>query len=390
MRKIWTPQGLQSLDSTQQLMDRVNSYVGKGETIRNPQTGDATYVDEGTKGVDDQPSSVAENDNNVVLGNDIEWTTGQTFANLAAPHTKALEQIRSIYNKINKNKDKSSLSSNTLRVQQAAFKGIEDYHNQALDDLTTKQQNQHDVEAMQAYKRSHFNKGKDLPRYSLGKTLWNNIKSLGNSNSIVNPWEQAFGMAVPAANALAQNLYWRNQPVQYHNTYSENPYEGAALNELAKLNYSPYEAIQAATAKERQAAYTNAQAGGLTGAQRNMNRMALALGGMQNAASIYSTANEKNNAYRAQYANALMSAGQANRQARMTAAQHDWDDYIRANGARTKGIETSMINLGNIAQQYAADRFKIRMADKTLGLYDDQRKLDWAKFNSDIKNKKAK
>jgi len=37
-------------------------------------------VDKGTKGVDNQPSSVSPNDDNVIAGNDVDWTTGVKFS----------------------------------------------------------------------------------------------------------------------------------------------------------------------------------------------------------------------------------------------------------------------------------------------------------------------
>jgi len=57
-----------------------NSWVGKGESIYNPAQGLATYIDRGTVGVNNQKSSVRENDDNVIFGNDIDMQTGTTFA----------------------------------------------------------------------------------------------------------------------------------------------------------------------------------------------------------------------------------------------------------------------------------------------------------------------
>jgi len=72
MNKVWTPSGYRN--------GHINSMVGKGESIINFNTGKGTLVTKGTKGVDNQPSSVHPDDNNVILGNDIDWTNGIKFA----------------------------------------------------------------------------------------------------------------------------------------------------------------------------------------------------------------------------------------------------------------------------------------------------------------------
>ncbi len=77
--KVWTPNGYQS--------GPVNSLVGKGESIIDYTNGTGTLVTKGKVGVDNQPSSVSVNDNNVIAGNDIDWSNGMKFSDQVAPLT---------------------------------------------------------------------------------------------------------------------------------------------------------------------------------------------------------------------------------------------------------------------------------------------------------------
>lgn len=56
--KVWTPNGYQE--------GPVNSLVGKGESIIDYTNGTGTLVTKGKVGVDNQPSSVHEDDSNVL------------------------------------------------------------------------------------------------------------------------------------------------------------------------------------------------------------------------------------------------------------------------------------------------------------------------------------
>ena len=66
--KVWTPNGYQA--------GPVNSLVGNGESIIDYTNGTGTLVTKGKVGVDNQPSSVRRDDNNVIAGNDIDWSNG--------------------------------------------------------------------------------------------------------------------------------------------------------------------------------------------------------------------------------------------------------------------------------------------------------------------------
>lgn len=360
MSKVWTPTGLQQ--------GPVNSVVGKGETIYNPGSGQASLVTRGTKGVDNQPSSVSPDDDNIILGNDVDWRTGNKFADQVAPHTQALEGINKIYSKIQNASDKSSSSKNTLKVQKRQFAEQEQQHQQALQDSADQQRYQHEItdytKNMNKYKC-----GKDKPHYDDGK--------------IISDWDLFRGYAPGIGASIAQGLWWKNNPIQYHNTYASNPYAASSLQGLASLRQNPYQAYDEANQQSRQAQYSLSQAGGSSGAQRYAGMLGLGLGRQNTWAQIQQQAQQQNNAYKSQYFNAALQQGQQDRSARMQANQHDWDDYIKAHGAKVKGIETAMANTINMFRQMEADRFKGEMADKTDAIYNKMVENDSKRIEAD-------
>ena len=107
--KVWTPNGYQ--------VGPINSLVGKGESIIDYTNGTGTLVTKGKVGVDNQPSSVKENDSNVIAGNDIDWTTGIKFSDQIAPLTAKLQMYNNIEKATGKNYNMSSLSKQTAQLQ---------------------------------------------------------------------------------------------------------------------------------------------------------------------------------------------------------------------------------------------------------------------------------
>lgn len=346
MSKVWTPTGLQQ--------GPVNSVVGKGETIYNPGSGQASLVTRGTKGVDNQPSSVSPDDDNIILGNDVDWRTGNKFADQVAPHTQALEGINKIYSKIQNASDRSSLSKNTLKVQKRQFAEQEQQHQHALQDSADQQRYQHEItdytKNMNKYKC-----GKDKPHYAEGK--------------IISDWDLFRGYAPGIGASIAQGLWWKNNPIQYHNTYASNPYEASALQGLASLRQNPYQAYDEANQQARQSQYSLSQAGGLSGAQRYSGMLGLGLGRQNTWAQIQQQTQQQDNAYNSQYWNKALEAGHWNQSSLIQTGQHDWDDYIKAHGAKVKGIETAMTNTINMFRQMEDDRFKGKMADRLNDIY---------------------
>lgn len=107
-RPVWTPDGIE--------YGPVGSLVGRGESLIDYDKGKASIVDKGTKRVDNQASIAQEGDNIVIAGNDTDWETGESFANLVAPYTRMVEHANNIIDNINK---KGSPATQELQKSQA-------------------------------------------------------------------------------------------------------------------------------------------------------------------------------------------------------------------------------------------------------------------------------
>ena len=347
MKKIWTPDGLQQ--GLQQ------SWVGKGESIINYDQGKATLVDKGTKGVDNQPSSVSPNDDNVIAGNDVDWTTGVKFSDQIAPMTAAVEKI----NKAEKHRDKyghlSSLSKATAKVTQAEKEKLM----QQMQQITDRQAQQHDMENNMT---AEYNCGKNMPRFKEGKQISWRI-----------PWIQRIAPGIiGSAAALGRLNWWMRNPIQYHSTYSPNYNENRALQIMAENRVNPYASVRAAQDAERRGNFQLMQQGGLTGGQRYLGRIATTLGNVQNMANIYADAELKNANLRNTYAEALGKFGTEDATRRQNAYQHDWQDYVAAHGRKVKGIEQSIADTVAQVQNAYQNEFKYRFGGYALNQYDQQ------------------
>lgn len=344
-QKVWTPNGYQA--------GPVNSLVGKGESIIDYTNGTGTLVTKGKVGVDNQPSSVQQNDHNVIAGNDIDWTTGQKFSDQIAPLTAKLQMYNTIEKKAKLNK-LSSLSKQTQQLQTSQLQRAKQPILDAMKNITNRQEKQHQIEDYTA----------KMPKYDEGKghipTSWINAGS-------------AIGMG---AEGLMLSRYLKDNPVM-PNIYAANRYARPALSALNKLRVDPYSQLRAANSAERQAYYGIQQNGGYSGAQRQNARIALALNNANNLANILNNTQLQNNKYRQDWATAALAEGNQAAARRQAASQYAWDAYNKAVGAKTKGIETHLAALAQKGEKYWADRIKNKQYEDTLSLY-----------QQDIKNRK--
>ena len=342
--KVWTPQGIQ--------MGEPNGLAQKGEGLWDPSTNDVQYISKGKEGVDDQPVQVK--DETFIPSNQLG------FDKILEPHMKHISAIQDKQKKLEKNANMSSLSKQTAQIQQ---KEVDKYIDSTIRPVADAQAAIHG-----------YNCGKDR-RYAEGK---------------MSALSRMFPTIAGLTAGLGQLAHWGTNPIQYHSTYATNPYGTRALNELNQLRYNPYPDIQASQEAERRAAYANSQAGGMTGSQRYMGRIGLGIGAMRNAANVFSNAQQQNNNYRTQYANALLQEGNSIASRRQNANQHDWSDYVAAHGAKTRGIEQAMSNtLGAITGGFQ-NEFKYRTWQDSLDIYRDQQKLDRERLEADLREKKAR
>lgn len=366
-QKVWTPNGYQ--------VGPTNSMVGKGESIIDYTNGTGTLVTKGKVGVDNQPSSVRQDDRNVIAGNDIDWTNGVKFSQQIAPLTAKLQMYNDIEKKANKKPGMSSLSKQTMQLQAAQLERAKAPILQAMKNITDRQEKQHQIEDYAAQFKA--NCGKD--RFANGKSMWEGVKDSFNnwtkagkgkvSNAILDT-----GYMIPAVLEKQMLNNWMKENPLMPNIYAANRYGQSALQTLNRLRVNPYNQLQALNQNDRAAYYRMQQDGGYTGGQRQAGRVALALGNARNVADVLNNTDLQNNKYRQDWATAALAEGNQDAARRQAANQYAWEAYNRAHGAKTKGIETHLSNLGLIGQKWLSQRIKNKQYGDVLDMY--QQDLD--------------
>ena len=341
--KVWTPNGYQA--------GPFNSLVGKGESIIDYTNGTGTLVTKGKVGVDNQPSSVRRDDDNVIAGNDIDWSNGIKFSDQVAPLTAKLQ----MYNNIEKRAKESKLDSLSKQTKQLQTTQIQQAKTPILGmmkNITDRQQMQHQIEDYNNYIK--HNCGKD--RFDGGKGKVPNLMI-------------DVGYALPALLETYMLNHWRRENPVMPNIYASNRYAPIALQTIAGNRVSANPILEKLYAKDRQAAYQLANSGGYTGGQRQANRVALALGNQRNIADALMNVQEKNAAYRNAYAEMAARLGDSDAQRLQQSNKYGWEAYNRAHGDKTKGIETHLSNIGLIGQKWLSQRIKNKQYGDTLDLY---------------------
>lgn len=361
-QKVWTPNGYQ--------VGPTNSMVGKGESIIDYTNGTGTLVTKGKVGVDNQPSSVRQDDRNVIAGNDIDWTNGVKFSQQIAPLTAKLQMYNDIEKKANKKPGMSSLSKQTMQLQAAQLERAKAPILQAMKNITDRQEKQHQIEDYAAQFKA--NCGKD--RFANGKSMLEGVKDSFNnwtkagkgkvSNAILDT-----GYMIPAVLEKQMLNHWMKENPLMPNIYAANRYGQSALQTLNRLRVNPYNQLQALNQNDRAAYYRMQQDGGYTGGQRQAGRVALALGNARNVADVLNNTDLQNNKYRQDWATAALAEGNQDAARRQAANQYAWEAYNRAHGAKTKGIETHLSNLGLIGQKWLSQRIKNKQYGDVLDMY---------------------
>ena len=353
--KVWTPNGYQA--------GPVNSLVGKGESIIDYTNGTGTLVTKGKVGVDNQPSSVRRDDNNVIAGNDIDWSNGMKFSDQVAPLTAKLQMYNNIEKRAGKKSELSSLSKQTMELQKNQLDRAKAPILQAMKNITDRQERQHQIEDYAA--QIKHNCGKD--RFDSGKSFWKSYTT-GGKGKVSNLMLDA-GYALPALLETQMLNNWRREDPIMPNIYAANRYSPIVLQTMAGNRVSANPILEKLYAQDRQAAYQLANSGGYTGGQRQANRVALALGNQRNVADALMNVQEKNAAYRNAYAEMAARLGDSDAQRLQQSNQYGWEAYNRAHGAKTKGIETHLSNLGLIGQKWLSQRIKNKQYGDILDIY---------------------
>lgn len=363
-QQTWTPDGQQYAT--------VNSLVGKGESIIDYTEGKASYIDKGTKRVDNQPSVAQDGDRIVIAGNDKDWSNGVSFADQVAPFTKRLERLNKTAKSIQNNKysDEQTKQLNLQQIDKSKADIL-----QEMKRITDRQEYQHRIT-------------NTIPnaRYARGKIDWSKVGSVAIGE--LSPY--IVGMSYPSKQ---YNMY-KNMTPHADNSYIANPNAERALNILAGMRFDPTSQINSVKDAYRQGLYNINQSGGLTQGQKMAMQVAQNTGYAKNLADVYSQANDINNKYRAAYAQAALSEGQnaASRQQQAFATQQE--NYRQAVARRLLGMESAQKGKLNILNTIAKHVYDTRQSNraldynnKMLDLYNRQLDIDKIGAMNSIQNR---
>ena len=171
---------------------------------------------------------------------------------------------------------------------------------------------------------------------------------------------------------LSQYLQAMNDTPYKPNTYASNPYEKKALNDLYGLRANTYPILPSIYDAQAKGMYAIANSGGLSGGQRTLARLAATNSTQQNIANMLLNAQNQNNQYLAQAANASLTAGNNAAQRRMQANQFDLDYFSKANAARQQGMQIGLQNMVKSLQNYYKNKNDWDMFAMSHKLYSDE------------------
>lgn len=338
--KVWTPAGEQ--------YGPINGRIGKGESQWDFINGQASYVDKGVKRADDQFTSAENGDHIYIAGNDIDMTNGISFADQAAKPAQEVEKTNKLINEIqngggNDKTKELNLKQANLYKEQLLQKGKE---------IMNRQERQHKMLGL--LQSRSYDGGKDWINYATTSLPY------------------IFGLTT----AMGQKNMYKKLPMYAESPYATNNYANIALDKLASLRYDPYNPINAVKDAYRQQLYNINNTGGMSPGQRMIQQAKLNSTYQRNIADTYDKANEINNNYKAQYAQAMLQEGARDATARQQANQIQQERIREANAQKLKGIESAnqgilnslsgfAKNIYNNYQQFRSEQYN----DKLLDLY---------------------
>lgn len=312
------------------------SRVSSGEVKQTPSTGDV-YTYPGSPNNQDSliDPNVQPGDENRIYSNKFPW----------------INNVRYISSRLQKQQNlaknaKSSLAKQTEEVQKRVVNKALEPYGQMQDVMSN-----------------------GVGNYAGGKPQ----NLLG-----ISPLARLLPTAAGIGAGINQLAWWKRQGIDAPDTYAPNPNEARALSTLAGLRDNPYAQLREMQDVERRAVNEGNRAGGTTGSQKYLANVANSLGLQRNYANVLAANREANNKYRAQYAQAALTAGAQDAQNRQNANQFGYNAYRDAHGRKVKGIETGIANILSQLQSGFQNEFKYRMGNKTLEMYlqelDNERK----------------
>ena len=323
-----------------------NMITHNGESLwqpgKTPLDGTGAVTKTGTGNKENAPT--LGNRETVAFG-DKESPNGISYEDLARGPVQALENMDRIINSIKSEKSREIAK----RASAAERIGINNY-------LFALSKSQEATPTHSDYTNLPEAKhGKDcLPKFKIGGWLGNAIPG-------------TLGMLT----GIGQYFDARNQDVYRPNTYVENPYEHRALTGLQELRVNPYNMMQQLRSIAGRANYAVDTAGALSGAQKMLQKTAIAANTQANTANALQNIAEKNIALRANAYNAMLNAGAQSAQNRMKSTMYDTDVYMKSHAARQSGMQMGIYNFINALNQYTANEYKRRMGNAMIDLYSD-------------------
>lgn len=197
------------------------------------------------------------------------------------------------------------------------------------------------------------------------------------------------GAGIGALGGIYQFFDARNQSIKNPHTYVDNPYANEVIGTLGNLRMSSLPIANKYLSAEARANDAIRNSGGLTTGQRMLSRIAALNGTQANIGQLLTANQAQNNAYATQYANALATLGQHDRQARMQANQWDLDYYSKAHAARQQGMQMGMYNTINHVLEGLKGAYNIDMYNRTYNLYADEQERKKAETQAYIDNLKG-
>lgn len=208
---------------------------------------------------------------------------------------------------------------------------------------------------MKALGKRGYKNGK-LPGYKFGLEEINAIGNLGLG-----------------ALSMLDSYNKRNESVKSPYTYSGNTWEAPALNIMRNIRTNAYPIMPQIYDNMAKGMYTIDNAGGLGGGQRTLARLAAITDAGNNIARLQTAAQEQNNKYQQDYAQAALNAGNADATRRMQANQWDLDYYSRAHGAREKMADQRRADALTFFQSYLK-------GVNDIGMFNKQMEAWWADY----------
>ena len=201
-----------------------------------------------------------------------------------------------------------------------------------------------------------------LPGFKWGLPEWANLG--------VNAFGALSSMA--DANSIAR------EEISRPNTYSSNWLQGTALNALKNLRVNAYPVIPEIYNQMGKGMYAINNAGGLSGGQRNLSRLAAMQNAYDTTSKLLQDAQDRNAKYQMAYADAAANLGNEEARRMMNAAQFDYNAYNQAHGAKRLMESQRKADAMNFLEQGVKGLTDMHMWRRMMDNYEQDSETDRA------------